>query len=905
MQTKPSQQQQQSLSSILSLSKGWCIQNRNKTIHECGIEIPAYVNTILFQRNMIGDPYFRFNDVLQRWVAYEDWTIRNEFNTTLNVGDRVFLEFKGLDTICDIYLNDQYIGSNVNMFHELTIDVTTFIRSTNNVLVLSFQSPVKYAKNQATKSLYPIPSSDNEELQHGELFRNFIRKTQSSFSWDWGPCFVPTGIWKPVHLVTISNSWNFKDVLVEIFPITDLEQELRKSMSPSSSLNLKPLLTSTFVVNASFLVDVLSPTSALSNVKLSVSIEKDQQVACTTSRIVSIMMPDINKIILSLRCNQVQLWYPVSYGSQPLYTIYASVTTQSSTSTLQKRIGFREFKIIQKSIGKDDPVNDPSKSFYFQVNGIPIFAKGSNYIPSDSFLDRVKDQDIYNLLDSFLESNQNTLRIWGGGNFERDSLYDYCDEKGILVWQEFMFACSVYPRDDAFLSNVRTEIEQQVSRLMHHPSIILWSGSNENEASLWGDTWYGPVISSSNKMRYIVDYGVLYFDTVRQTLLTIDRSRNFWPSSPSKGVISENPYVGYWTNPYGTSLGDVHYYDYNTVCTNVDNFPRARFMSEYGHQSFASLETFKPVTQPQDWFFNSTLMNHRQHHPLGTEQILFQIGVHFKININSLYGNFKNFVYLSQCSQALCMKAQSEYYRAMRDDPNVQTHGALYWQLNSIWQTVDWASLEYGGKWKLMHYFVKEFFAETIILSYEQGGWFKVVVTSDSLKQQSLTATINLVTYSDGYVKQSIRIPNIILTPLSGTMVYAKMTELVILESFCFLARNCFVHLNLQDSVTNRTISENFHFLSPLAQVDLPQATVKISGATFVNSNIVEITVLSDNVAFYVWFDVLKYQGRFDRNAITMLKGREEKIRFMSKNPIQSLNDFISDISIIHIGNTF
>ena len=192
MQTKPSQQQQQSLSSILSLSKGWCIQNRNKTIHECGIEIPAYVNTILFQRNMIGDPYFRFNDVLQRWVAYEDWTFRNEFNTTLNVGDRVFLEFKGLDTICDIYLNDQYIGSNVNMFHELTIDVTTFIRSTNNVLVLSFQSPVKYAKNQATKSLYPIPSSDNEELQHGELFRNFIRKTQSSFSWDWGPCFVPT-----------------------------------------------------------------------------------------------------------------------------------------------------------------------------------------------------------------------------------------------------------------------------------------------------------------------------------------------------------------------------------------------------------------------------------------------------------------------------------------------------------------------------------------------------------------------------------------------------------------------------------------------------------------------------------------------------------------------------------------
>ncbi|KAG2394087.1 hypothetical protein C9374_003851 [Naegleria lovaniensis] len=894
--------------SLTSLSKGWCIQNRNKSIHECQVEIPAYVNTILFQRNIIGDPYFRFNDVLQRWIAYEDWTFRNEFITSVNNGDRVYLQFKGLDTVCDIFLNDQWIGSNVNMFHELVVDVTSFIRSmSNNVLVLNFQSPVKYVKNQAAKSLYPIPSSDNEEVQHGEVFRNFIRKTQSSFSWDWGPCFVPTGIWKNVNLITISNAFNLKDILVEIFPTSDLEVELKKSMPTSSSKNLKPLLTSNFVVNSTFLVDVITPNIAvLSNVKLSVSIEKDEQVACTTSQVISLMSPGPNKLTLSLQCNQVQLWYPVGYGSQPLYSVHASVTTQSAaTSTLSKRIGFREFKIIQKSIGKDDPVNNPSKSFYFQVNGIPIFAKGSNYIPPDSFLDRVKDQDIFNVLDSFLESNQNTLRIWGGGNFERDALYDYCDEKGILVWQEFMFACSVYPRDDAFLSSVRTEIEQQVTRLMHHPSIILWSGSNENEASLWGDTWYGPIISSSNKMRYIVDYGVLYFDTVRETLLSVDRSRNFWPSSPSKGVISENPYVGYWTNPYGTQLGDVHYYDYSTICTNVDNFPRARFMSEYGHQSFASLETFKPVTQPQDWFFNSTLMNHRQHHPLGTEQILFQIGVHFKANMNNLYGNFKNFVYLSQCSQALCMKAQSEYYRAMRDDTNVQTHGALYWQLNSIWQTVDWASLEYGGKWKVMHYFVKEFFAQTIILSYEQGGWFKVVVTSDSLMQQSLTATINFVTYSDGYIKQSIRIPNIVVAPLSGTMIFVKMTELVILESFCFLAHNCFVHMNLQDSVTNRTIAENVHFLSPLAQVDLPQSNVKITGATFVNSNTVEVTVLSDNVAFYVWFDVLKYQGRFDRNAITLLKGREEKIRFTSKSPIQNLNDFISDISIIHIRNTY
>ncbi|EFC41110.1 predicted protein [Naegleria gruberi] len=905
--TSIQQQQHQEL----PLSQGWCLQNNNQTIRECNFQIPATVHTILYNRSVIPDPYYRFNDVLLRWVALEGWIFTNQFDLgsgmKMNEMKRIYLQFDGLDTVCDIELNGQWIGGSENMFHKIEIDVTDLIREKSNLLVVKFQSAIEYSKRKAKESLYPIPTSDNEQVQHGELNRNFIRKTQSSFSWDWGPCFAPIGIWKQVKLITVYNSLTLKDLRIETFPVSNI-------IPKRNGAEIIPTLSNTFKINSTFIIQVVSEINLPKQIKISVNIEDSSSNSiCSNSQIVNINQCEISNGFLQFElttpCQNVQLWYPVGYGSQPLYQVKASLTSQSFHDTLQKRIAFRQVKIIQKPIQETDPINNPSKSFYFEINGIPVFAKGSNYIPPDSFVERVSDQDLRNLLDSFIESNQNTLRIWGGGNFERDSFYDFCDEKGILVWQEFMFACATYPRTELFLQSISKEIQQQATRLMHHPSIIMWSGSNENEASLWGDTWYSPVINSNtNKMRYIVDYGTLYFETVRRNLLQVDSSRPFWPSSPSKGVISEEPYVGYWLNPYSTSLGDVHYYDYSTVCTNVDNFPRARFMSEYGHQSFASLQTFKSVSMAQDWFYNSTLMNHRQHHPDGTNQILFQIGNHFKFD--NLYGNFENFIYLSQCSQALCMKAQTEYYRSLRDDPNVQTYGALYWQLNSIWQTVDWASLEYGLKWKMMHYFVKDFFSESLVLSYEQGGWFKIFVTTDRMKQLTASVTVKIIQYSNGEIKKTLNFPNLSIQPLSGQMIFAKESEMLILESLCFLSNRCFVHMSLTDYSTNEIISENVHFLSPLALVtDLPKTNFKIINAKLLeDGTVVQFDLISDQVAFYVWLENDGNSGRFDRNGLMMLKERSETIRFSTLNHqlrIQNLDQFISNIRIKSIRDVY
>lgn len=332
-------------------------------------------------------------------------------------------------------------------------------------------------------------------------------------------------------------------------------------------------------------------------------------------------------VTLNLTLSNIQsnlLWWPRGYGNPNLFPMTISFSSSRNTSQVEENeiyVGLRSIDIIKEplSIGE---------TFFIQVNNVPIFAKGANWIPADAFESRVTDSVIEEILQSAYDANMNTIRNWGGGIYQHDKFYEICDQKGLLVWEEFMFACAMYPRDKNFLNTVKEEVKHQVLRLMKHPSIIIWSGNNENELALGSGSstgWY--METRINPYRYVVDYNYLNTDTLYNTIHEYDKTRPWLPSSPSNGILETNPYVERWGNPASPYWGDVHYYNYKDLCTDISIYPTPRFASEYGFQSYPSFRKMAEISLPEDWKPFSAFMNHRQHHPRGNEELDLQIRV--------------------------------------------------------------------------------------------------------------------------------------------------------------------------------------------------------------------------------------------------------------------------------------
>eukprot|EP01125_Pyxidicula_operculata_P015159 TRINITY_DN511_c0_g1_i3.p1 TRINITY_DN511_c0_g1~~TRINITY_DN511_c0_g1_i3.p1 ORF type:complete len:526 (+),score=118.64 TRINITY_DN511_c0_g1_i3:507-2084(+) len=521
-----------------------------------------------------------------------------------------------------------------------------------------------------------------------------------------------------------------------------------------------------------------------------------------------------------------------------------------------------------------------------------MFAKGANFIPVDSFESRVTEERIRKLLKSAVDANMNMIRTWGGGIYQHDYFYDLCDQMGLMVWEEMMFACAMYPRDPAFLDSVRQEISEQVKRLAYHPSIVIWGGNNENEAALG---WYNETRDNPNL--YVVDQAALYIDTIHTTIYSIDPKRPFLMSSPSNGAISySNPYVHRWGNPYSQNYGDTHYYNYNDMCTDESILPNSRFVSEYGFPSYPSVYTWVDVTIPSDLSFNSSMMNHRMRHPDGIQQIINQMKKHFKLPKNMDQSTFNQYIYLSQLTQAICIKAQSEHYRKNRDDPRYITMGALYWQLNDIWQGQTWSSLEYTGRWKVLHYFVKLFFNPLLITSTVSNGVFTGVVVSDVVQPLTVTSTLNIWTFDNGTLVGSYSSQNVVPAQGSVKPFQKDITSLTCPKpNLCFNTTQVFATLTLTDEQST-ILSSNYYYFSPLVNVNLPQANLKASNFQLNSPTIIQFSITSSRPAHYVWLET-PFHGRFDDNAFIVLNS-PVTVYFYADETIHSINDFINTLSI-------
>jgi len=853
------------LNFTINLNGTWKVSNSNNSIVVSAL-VPGNVHMDLLRAGIITeDPYYRYNDVLYRWIGLDSWTYSRSFEVSkpVSTSKKLLLVCEGLDTVATITINGQVIGTTENMFRRYIFDVSQVVQPGQNTISIAFESAATYAANQAAAYPYECPTADDEVHQHGEPFRNFIRKEQCTFSWDWGPCFIPEGIWQPIGIMAVNQGF-ITYVAPQIFGING---------------------------TGAFNVMVDTDFEAAINESISVIVSIDE-IAGATAKVTQSAFTGDNKIKSSLQVSNVNLWWPQGYGDPDMYTLTVTVNDKNGNliDSVSKNIGFRTVRIVT------DPIpNQNGSTFYIEVNGIPVFAKGANWIPADSFENRVTYDVIRNILQSAADSNHNIVRNWGGGIYQHEAFYEICDELGLMIWEEFMFGCAMEPRNAEFLENVHVEIKHQVKRLMSHPSIVIWSGSNENEAALG---WFP--ITIEHRDRYLVDFVKLYFDVVRETLILHDTSRPFWPSSPSNGPLSEDPYVGIWGNPGDPTMGDLHFYNYDMVCTDVHQLPNSRFVSEYGFQSFPSLYSWIPVSEPADWDYTSDLMNHRQHHADGMLQLQLEIEMHFSLTQSSSNQtvNFENWIYLTQCMQALCIQAESEHYRRSKS-LEARTMGAIYWQLNDIWQAPSWASIEYGGRWKLLQYFSRRFFAPVLVSGFEYPyGNLDVHLTHDLTK--TLTGNVYLSVWNYGGDRVRNETIPFSVPALTSLSVFNATIDTYLL-GFCSGRNDCLAVLEAQDSQGN-FLSFNVFYFSSLTVVTLFNPKIEIQDIQVVSSTQVNFNIVSQAVAPFVMVST-SISGRFSENGILLLPGQPMQMSFFGWETF-TLQQFTNSVNVKSIYDT-
>lgn len=631
--------------------------------------VPGGVHTDLLALGRIPDPFVGDNEKRVQWVAEADWEYRCQFTAApeLLLQPHIWLVCDGLDTLATVSLNGRELGRAANMFRQYRWDVKPLLKAGENDLRIAFDSPVRFAAAQ--QAIRRMPG-----VSHAIPGGPYLRKAPCQFGWDWGPQLPPIGVWKDIRLEGYRGAR---------IPEVHLSQHHAGGQ---------------VIVEARVAVQVWeeAPRSAVMRL-----IAPDGQVFETSAAVA----PD-NESTLRVSIPNPQIWWPNGYGAQPLYR--ASVELHQADILLDQR----EYQLGLRTLELRQQPDEWGRSFTFVVNGLPIFAKGSNWIPADSFPTRISDAYLEGLIRAAAETHQNMLRVWGGGFYEEERFYNLCDRYGILVWQDFIFSCSVYPFNDAeFVENVRVEVVENIRRLRHRASLALWCGNNEMEWGWvdWG--WKGPEYQDMKAA-----YDEFFHHTLPDWCAAEDPDHAYWPSSPSSGTPFEDP--------NGQQQGDAHYWDVwhgrKPFTAYRSQYPR--FMSEFGFQALPPLATIRTYADEADWNMTSYVMEHHQKNDSGNALMVAQMLDTFR-----LPKDFDALVYLSLVLQAEGIRYGVEHWR--RHPRRVS--GTLYWQLNDCWPVASWSSLDYFGRWKALHYAARRFYAQLLLSIADQPTEQEVYVTSD------------------------------------------------------------------------------------------------------------------------------------------------------------------------------
>ena len=857
----------------IDLIDNWILRNTNRSIEVKELTIPISVHTALRKKNLIPEPYYRFNDLTTRWVAYdENWTFENTFriNDAISLSNnRIDLVFYQIDTIASIFLNEKFILFTDNQFIKHTVEnINSKLIVGLNKLEIKFRSAVIYAKNLASIYPYRVPPECWGPERKGECFGNFVRKEQCSFSWDWGPAFATMAINEMISLKFISLFT--ADISTAIHPQTIGQLQ---NWTINSIILVSQNEQNKFSSNGEF--EIAIP-------ELNYSFKKSINLDSSSFEI---------SANLSTTQYLIELWFPNGYGGQKLYEVILKIKIGSGIYETVKFLGFRSVQLIQDPM----PGENNGLSFYFKINNIPIFLKGSNWIPADSFKENITDEYLDWLMFSAKDSHINILRVWGGGIYADEKFYNLADKYGIMIWQDFMFACATYPTNLEFLRNVENEIRYQVLRLRGHPSLVVWAGNNENEA-LVGNNWFG---TNSDRSLYEEDYRKLYIDLIQRLLTKLDSvvSRPYLSSSPTNGDHSgiENPN---WVsqNPQDLKYGDMHFYDYYFNSWEPSSWPIPRLSSEFGIQSFPSYSTLEKVYEPNDMDFYGELNEHRQHSTNGNALLEYEIMYHTRTAlIKNKAENFKNFIYLSQLNQAMTYKVYIELLRRNRDTFDEKTGigfcmGAMYWQFNDIWQAPTWSSIEYGGKWKMSHYYVKRSFSPVLVspnIDLNRRILYVHVVSDLIFETFNDTIVIKVFEY-ESFTARAIKFSSFFLEPLTTKMVFQWSLESIEAETGCKynVSKSCIITFAFEHSA-QFSDGENWIFMNnffhTVENLKIPE--ISITSVEKMN-NLFSIKIKSNAIALFVWIDFTSTEivGRLEENGFHMTS-EEKEVKLLVRNP--------------------
>jgi len=842
----------------IPLNDDWQIVHKEKDIN-LSCTIPETVFESLIKNGIIPDPFYGLEEHNVSWVYESDWIYEKWFDVEpkLLSYPKLILRFHGLDTISEVFLNGKSLGKTENMFRVYDFDIKPIAKLSDNHLEVRFSSPTKYARTMKTQF------KDNLNTGRKTAIPGipYLRKAQYSFGWDWGPKLPDVGIWKPIEIIC-SDNLSIQAVLPRLYYFYDKEDNTIDGTYPK--IKLVKLETDISLKNEHSYLHILQL----------------RVISPSGREFIKNIVTQKSEETIELLIEEPDLWWTHDLGKPSLHSLEVIIAEKNTIIDAKSlTIGLRDIQLV-----RDQDVW--GETFYFRLNGLPVFAKGGNWIPIDSFISRGKKLKLYQMNLQFAkEANFNFIRIWGGGIYEDDDFYDLCDQMGILVWNDFPFACAVYPlHDNHFLENIIEEVIQNIVRLRHHASLALWVGNNEVE---WLFDGLLLISGTTLKKKKYKNHYIQFFElTLPQIVNQYDSQRDYWPSSPSNGGYTSEMGGGIIRSKIN-HYGDSHYWGVWHGGRSFLSYRKqfSRFMSEFGFESFPDLQTilkFCPIEQ-LDMF--SPIMENHQKNSAGNKKILDYMKKRF-----SIPQDFAKQVILSQITQAEAMKYGVEHWRRNRNE--YRCMGTLYWQLNDCWPVASWSSIDYYGRWKALHYFAKRFYAPLlpIILDLDDCIEFWIVNDTNSDKNVSLSYA---VWDSEGIIvarNENLTGENHSVPALTSQLVVVQEIKKKIKGKYQQV-----IFARVTDE--NNQIFENFHLLGQPSDFLLqkPKLEMKLQEDSLKKG--CQVQVSTDQITPYVFLESDLFDLIFSDNYFSM-EPHSEKTISVRLNPFIHKNTKVTEKEI-------
>lgn len=806
--------------------------NGNWIMNERGSEgfveasVPGSVMSALLIGHRTSDPFYGVNEQEARELFKKDYFYSTEFELMpeLFEQERIRLCCKGIDTLSRIYINNMFVGETNNMHRTYNFEVKPYLHLGINTIMIELLSPINYIESRQ-------PSMGKDILYSPtgcEPGNQYLRKSHCMFGWDWAADIPDCGIWRSIDLIGYS--------LIRLDDVLITQRHEKKKVILDIHVKAEFIRNNHYIIQT----ELVTP---------------DGKVSAITETMTE------QEVTLTMEIENPKLWWPHGFGDQPLYTVsvFALDMNGNQWDAKSYRIGLRTMTISQER-------DEFGHEFCFMVNGVKIFAMGANYVPEDTIYSFITKEKIDYLLKSAIKCNFNTIRVWGGGYYPSDTFYDLCDQYGLIVWQDLMFACNVYDLTDDFRKSIEAEIVDNVSRIRHHACLGMICGNNELEKA-WVE-WDSFKVHSDELRK---DYVRIFEDIIPNIVNSYAPQTFYWPSSPSSG--------GRFDNPGDESRGDSHYWDVWHGTKDFEEYSKhdMRFVSEFGFQSFPSIKTVRTFTNEDDRNIFSRVMENHQKDNDANGKLLYSLSHNFLFP-----KDFESLLYLTQLLQALAIRYGVSYWRRNRGC----TMGTLFWQFNDSWPVASWSSIDYFGRWKPLQYFSKYFFAQIAGSIERRGNIVAPYIVNETRDFETRRVKISLQTMDFRLLHEEEYVVDV--PPFSAMQV----CEIDYSDLIAGIENSVFVEAEFYDEDGNIQSSEIDVFVK-YKYLNLERSSISYSVIELADEYV--IRMMSGGFAAFVEIDLKQADAIFSDNYFHLTSKREKTVR-LKKSDIRYLNPNISEI---------